>query len=1061
MMYCFKPRSLAVTVLLMMSIAAMAVPAKKQWIERATTEGTIVKVQLVGDEFGHWYVDAEGKTYTVTADDLLVTADAATLVARRSSRATKVNAARRSPARISGEPSTQGEYIGTKKGLVILVNFKDLSMAETNTQSAFDNQFNQVGYKKNGHIGSVHDYFFDQSYGQFDLTFDVVGPVTVSNDMSFYGDNDNDGRDKHPATMIGEAINLADPLVNYADYDWDGDGKVEQVFVVYAGYGESSGAASNTIWPHMWDLASAAYLNNDGPGALVFDGVRINTYACSCELDGTTGSTMDGIGTACHEFSHCLGLPDFYDRSDSNNFGMASWSLMDYGCYNGNGCVPCAYTAYERWYIGWMTPTTLSETTSVTGMKAITATEPSTYIIYNDANTNEYYILQNIQQESWNTYAYGHGLLVMHVNYVKSYWQDNTVNTSPTLQCCTIIPADNQFMTGFYNNQMHATPSDLAGDPFPGSTNKSELTDTSTPSAILYNNNPSGNKFMSKPITDIAEVNGLINFEFMKGGSESTTEGEWVLVNNEDMLESGIQLIIACNTENVTAGELSSDYLSACTGAVFLSDKSEITTVPGSSLVFTLGGSAGSWTLSDSSGRKLSTTEVRKLSLGGSNNVWKITIASNGNATIQYAENSTWGFMQYNVEHPRFNTYTSSQTPIQLYCKKVAVTDVVLNKSELSMWTGDDEKLIATIIPANATIKGLIWTTSDAGVATVDDGTVTAVSAGSAVITVTTVDGNFFASCSVTVTPCPAYTVTLGDTHTQLTESVGREGVTLPERIAEGYTFVGWSQENIIQETTTTPVIIPVGIYHPEADVTLYPVFSYTQSGGEAWQLVTDLSTVTEGEYALLSPNYYAFNGTISNGHGQHTTDAFVFNANGVASTAPSGTVVFTFAVAGNGFTLYNSVTNKYLYAKQAKSGNLDWHTSENSYWYWNATQENWIYDSNFAFLRTYNDTFRTYQGSSYNPLLMARKVDGESIIYTSLLSEHSGIIGDANDDGVVDVSDVTLVVSYVLGTLGEGSTFVFEQANVATSTDGGNETIDVSDITAIVAIIIGGTDIE
>lgn len=1055
---CFKPRSLAVIAMLLMSMAVVAVPAKRQWMEKTTTDGNVVRVQIVGDEFGHWYVDADGNTYTLTEDDLLASADAAALVERRSARAQKMTAARRAPARVLGDPSTHGEYIGAKKGLVILVNFKDVKMQSTSTQQAFADQFNQVGYNKNHHIGSVHDYFYDQSYGQFDLTFDVVGPVTISREMSYYGGNDRYGNDQHPGAMVGEAIKLADEYVDFRDYDWDGDGEVDQVFVVYAGYSEASGADDDTVWPHEWSLSDAKQYK-DGPGILDLDGVRIDTYACSSELAGTDGSTMDGIGTACHEFSHCLGLPDFYDTKGNGCFGLDSWSLMDYGCYNGpneDGSVPSGYTAYERWYSGWMTPTTLSETTTITGMKAITDAAEA-YIVYNDANANEYYILQNIQQKSWNTYAYGHGMLVLHVNYVRDYWAGNTVNTSSSLQCCTIIPADNQFMTGRSAQGMYATASDLAGDPYPGTKNKSALTDKTTPAATLYNANTSGKKYMSKPIEDIAEVNGLIDFEFMKNGSGSgtSTKGEWALVDDASLLESGMEVVIACNTKGTTAGEVSSQVLVSCSDAVFSDDLSELTSMSSSTLVFTLGGTAGSWTLSDDYGNTLHNTAEKKLTMDERGyNAWKISIASNGNATIQCAKNSTWGTLQFNAGAPRFTTYKTTQTPVQLYCRKIVATGVKLNKSELSMQTGDEEELTATVIPANATAQGLVWSSSDTSVATVAAGTVKAVGEGTAVITVTTADGKISATCTVTVTLYPTYTVTLGDSNTSLTENVGREGVILPERTAEGYVFEGWSLENVIEATTTTPVIIAAGTYHPTADVTLYPVFSFTEGGGDAWQLVNDLSTVTDGEYALLSPNHYAFNGTISSGHGQHTSEAFVFDADGMATTAPSGTVVLTLTASGNGYTMYNEKSG-YLYAKAAKSGNLAWHATESSYWYWNTDKSNWMYGSNSAYLRTYEDSFRTYGASNNTSLLMARKVTGASTVYASLLSEHSGILGDANDDGVVDVSDVTLVVAYVLGTVEEGSTFVFEQANAAGAEE---NTLDVSDITAIVAIILGGS---
>ena len=143
-------------------------------------------------------------------------------------------------------------YKGNKKGLVILVNFANKKMSMQNAKEVFNAMFNEVGYNKNGAVGSVHDYFYDQSYGQFNLTFDVVGPVTVSNNYGYYGSNGTslNGGDIKADEMIVEACKLADNEVNFASYDWDGDGEVDQVYVIYAGYGEASGGPKNTIWPH-------------------------------------------------------------------------------------------------------------------------------------------------------------------------------------------------------------------------------------------------------------------------------------------------------------------------------------------------------------------------------------------------------------------------------------------------------------------------------------------------------------------------------------------------------------------------------------------------------------------------------------------------------------------------------------------------------------------------------------------------------------------------------------------------------------------------------------------
>jgi len=83
----------------------------------------------------------------------------------------------------------------------------------------------------------------------------------------------------------------------------------------------------------------------------------------------------------------------------------------------------------------------------------------------------------------------------------------------------------------------------------------------------------------------------------------------------------------------------------------------------------------------------------------------------------------------------------------------VPVTGVTLNKSNISLTVGSTETLTATVTPENATNKAVTWSSSDTAKATVSNGVVTAVAAGTATITVTTADGNKTATCTVTVTP--------------------------------------------------------------------------------------------------------------------------------------------------------------------------------------------------------------------------------------------------------------------------------------------------------------------
>ena len=425
-----------------------------------------------------------------------------------------------------GEPKA---YTGRKKGLVILVNFANKEMALLDANGYFNKMFNELGFNENGAIGSVHDYFYDQSYGKFDLVFDVVGPVTVSHNFGYYGSNGTslNGGDLRAGGMIVEACQLADNEVEYSDYDWDGDGEVDQVFVIYAGYGEASGGSKNTIWPHE------SHLEYQECGVLNLDGVTINTYACSCELSGGSGTTLNGIGTACHEFSHCLGLPDFYDTGYNGGYGMDYWDLMDSGAYSGPkgiGEVPTGYSAYERWFVGWLNIKELKEPCVINNMPCIGG-DGVAYAIYNDNHRDEYFLLENRQNTKWFSYVGKyedcHGLLVTHIDYSETAWRNNKVNSLSKHQRMSIIPAD--------MNLRRTNKAELQGDLFPGLSNKTELTNTSHDAVggRLYNLNSDGSFYMNKPLTNISESDGFISFDFMGGINVPTPEVRETKVTND------------------------------------------------------------------------------------------------------------------------------------------------------------------------------------------------------------------------------------------------------------------------------------------------------------------------------------------------------------------------------------------------------------------------------------------------------------------------------------------------------------------------------------------------
>ena len=403
------------------------------------------------------------------------------------------------------------------RGLLILVNFADKSFQASNTQAQMDSMMNAYHYTHNGATGSSAQYFSDQSNGAYRPHFDVVGPVTLPQNMAYYGENNimPDGDDKL-GDMVLHACSIASQIdgVNLADYDADNDGEMDFVYIIYAGKGEADGGGANTIWPASWDMESAVYFGytslstTASPSSYTFDGVKIGNFAYSGELNGITGA-RNGIGTPTHEFSHVLGLPDFYDTyygtNSDNDKTPGDWDVMDIGPYNNDGKTPPSFSPWEKAFMGWMTPVNLGNegadiTLYANGTENYTAyqiNQSGTYQAYNEAGVC--YYIENRQKNGWDAYLPGHGMLIWKVDYDQSIWEANEPNSS--------YDPDNSVanLTGAIHYTIVSATGDTTGigkssDPFPGTRNKT-----------------SWSGITNKPITEITESNGIITCKYMGG----------------------------------------------------------------------------------------------------------------------------------------------------------------------------------------------------------------------------------------------------------------------------------------------------------------------------------------------------------------------------------------------------------------------------------------------------------------------------------------------------------------------------------------------------------------
>ena len=417
------------------------------------------------------------------------------------------------------EPITKWDANKTYRVPVILLSFSDCDFIQDDPQKFYDRLFNESGFNLRRGPGCVADYFRDQSGGQFNVVFDVVGPVKSTKTKT--------GNGEYGGSTFKDAAVLADEQLDYADYDWDGNDSVEVVIYIYAGYGgnEEASEVEGCIWPNTSSFATQN-----------LDGVKVNRYSASPELWSNDASC--GIGTICHEFSHALGLPDMYPTSGSEFSVLDEWDLMDGGNFVDDGWCPPNYSIHEREYLGWASAEDLTKTTTVTLMPSYDSSGKA-YRIVNDACTSEYYLLENRQKEGWDAMLPNHGLLITHVDFLSSAWTGNSPNSNSKHHRVEYFHADNRD----YNDYEALSLKALKYTTYPYTDDDgvvhNALTDGTTPASSLFNKASTGRLFMGKPLLDITEsADGLISFNFF---SYTDVEGD---VNGDGMVDVADVVII-------------------------------------------------------------------------------------------------------------------------------------------------------------------------------------------------------------------------------------------------------------------------------------------------------------------------------------------------------------------------------------------------------------------------------------------------------------------------------------------------------------------------------------
>ena len=422
-------------------------------------------------------------------------------------------------------------HTGCPKALVILAEFSDVKFVSGEKAK---NVFEHFLKAKDGdalpdgyeaytgsyahsnlrNYGSVSEYFYDMSQGAFTPQFDVVGPYNLGKTSVTYGKGNDNG-----PLLVKDACDAAYKAgVDFSQYDADGDGDVDLVYIIYAGYPASMSSNNDDIWPKAMYSTSGFYECN---------GKRIRRSGIHAERsygeekNQENGYLLSGIGLFCHEFSHTMGLPDLYPddkhlESRVDNQEPEMWDLMDGGeyTYNGGYC-PTPYSPWEMDAMGWITPTEITDQAQQVSLTTFTKDRIAYKI---NGENNEYLLLQNIQPEGWWSKLcnkYNHGLLIWRIDYdnkdVNSFDYPNNKKGKPKV---TIVPADNYIISA-YQVKDEDNPSlpwsqteydeSLKGDPFPGTQNVTKLL------SVELNNST-----LEKPLYNIKEEDGTITFDYLK-----------------------------------------------------------------------------------------------------------------------------------------------------------------------------------------------------------------------------------------------------------------------------------------------------------------------------------------------------------------------------------------------------------------------------------------------------------------------------------------------------------------------------------------------------------------
>ena len=450
-------------------------------------DGSVLECLASGDEFHNWLHDREGYTimhhpktgFYVYAEKMGGELVAGTAIAGRDNPrsfgiAPHLNISKEQysakRALFDQDPSLRNTPItGTLNNIIIYIRFSDQTEFSFNTSAQVD-MYNSLSPG----VVSVRNYFWEESYQSLDVVTHMLPTQTqpviisyqhnqprsyyttyneVSNPIGYTSGNFSQRR----MELFSAVLSYVNPMLpSGVNFDADNDGYIDNVIFLLRGSHDGWG---NFLWPHKSSIGSLG---------LQLGGKTVGEYNLGLEF-------MSGVSTACHEFTHTLGAPDYYHYSEDSTYSpVGMWDVM------ANNLNPPQHTsAFTKWkYIGWIDSIPTIAPNQTYTINPLSSSTNNAFRINSPYTDDEYFVVEYRRNiGTFESSLPGSGLVVWRVN--GDVASGNA--SGPPDELYVYRPTSSPTATGTLNQAFLSAES-----------GRITINNTTNPHPFLSNGNPSG-----------------------------------------------------------------------------------------------------------------------------------------------------------------------------------------------------------------------------------------------------------------------------------------------------------------------------------------------------------------------------------------------------------------------------------------------------------------------------------------------------------------------------------------------------------------------------------------